>query len=114
MFVKHMAVKTDMLKGKSSVLLIIFGVATIFLTLLFMYMNSGYSNVIDLAAAEPVLIGQLLLLNIINGAIVIALLWYSFFNMAVIFRLRMDVTEMKSTIESIALQLAEDKTEEKK
>ena len=104
-----MAVKTDMLKGKISILLIIFGIATVFLTLLFMYMNSGYSNAIDLTAAEPILVGQLLLLNIVMGTMTVVILWFNLFNMASGLKMSTEIAEIKATVESIALKLAEEK-----
>lgn len=107
-----MAAKTDMLKGKISILLIIFGIATIFLTLLFMYMNSGYANAIDLTAAQPILIGQILLLIIVIGSISIVNLWFNLFNMAAVLKMRTDISEIRTTVEGIAIQLA--KEDEKK
>lgn len=108
-----MAAKTDMLKGKTTILLILAGIITVFFTLLFMYMNRGYANVIYLDIAQPVLIGQLLLLTILNGAIAVAILWYGLFNMATTLKIRTDITEIKQTVEDIASELAKDEEPKK-
>jgi hypothetical protein len=109
-----MKAKTSMLKErKTSALLILFGIIAMILSAGYMYLISGFPNMIDLEQGLNIIVVHILLIAAVIGAIGIANLWFALFNSAELMVIKNKIDAIEELAEGIALECSGDKKEDK-
>jgi hypothetical protein len=104
-----MKAKTSMLKErKTSALLILFGIIAMLLSAGYMYLISGFPNMVDLEQGLNLIVVHVLLISAVIGAIGIANLWFSLFNAAELMVIKNKVDAIEELAEGIAQECSKE------